>query len=123
MADDSFRTGQPFFFLPVGQAVSTPSWEPPIDVYRTRRGWLVKIALAGVRPEDVELSASGNRLHVRGTRRDFCLEEGCHQYRMEIAYSHFERTVTLPVTMDKMALSVEHRYGLLLVHIQTEAGK
>src|SRR5436309_9932498 len=73
-----------------------PGWRPNTDVYRTPQGWLVKFDLAGVRPEEVELSVDGNRLSLRGIRRDWCLEEGCTCQQMEIAYSQFERQVTLP---------------------------
>jgi HSP20 family protein len=123
MARDNIRFKQGFFFLPAAHAVSEPAWQPPADVYRTRHGWLVKFDLAGVRPEDVELTANGQRLTVRGSRRDCCVEEGCCHYQMEIAYSHFERSVTLPTLLDKATISAEHREGMLLVHIQLEAGR
>ena len=30
-------------------------WNPAADVYRTRDGWTVKIDLAGVRPDEIEI--------------------------------------------------------------------
>ena len=109
------------FFAPaadVGQA----TWQPASDVYRTREGWLVKFDLAGVRPEDVRVSVSGRELTVQGTRRDWSLEEGCCQYRMEIAYSRFERRLTLPDNLERARIALEHRHGMLLVRIQVESG-
>ena len=50
------------------------------------------------RPQDMELSLAGSTLTVRGVRRDCCVEEGCRQYRMEIAYSRFERRSNSPAT-------------------------
>src|SRR5205807_3254442 len=82
-------------FLPGTRCGDAP-WEPAADVYRTRHGWIVKFDLAGVRPDDIELTALGNTLSVRGVRRDHVREEGCCHYRMEIAYSRFERTLELP---------------------------
>jgi HSP20 family protein len=119
---DFIRIKHSFFFLPAGQAES-PTWQPPADIYRTRVGWLVKFDLAGVRPEDMRLAFQGNRLTVQGVRRDCCLEEGCHHYQMEIAYSHFERSVLLPVVIDRATLTVEYRDGMLLVHIKPEAAR
>jgi HSP20 family molecular chaperone IbpA len=49
-------------------------------------------------------------------------EGSCH-YQMEISYSHFERCVTLPINLDRASLSVEHREGMLLIHIQPEAAR
>jgi HSP20 family protein len=110
-------------FLPAVEAVHEATWRPPMDVYRTPHGWLVKFDLAGVRPEDVELTVQGSRLTVRGTRRDWCLEEGCTHYLMEIAYSHFERSLELPGDLEHARVAAEHRHGLLLVRVQMEADK
>ena len=99
----------------------TSFWQPLVDLYRTRDGWLVKYDLAGVGPDDVSLSINGRCLTVRGVRRDCCVEEGCHQYRMEIAYSCFERTIELPDNLDRARLVTEFRRGMLLVRIEREA--
>ena len=99
------------------------AWQPSADVYRTREGWLVKFDLAGVRPEDVQLTAEDGRLVIRGLRRDWCVKEGYSCYRMEIAYSHFERSISLPCDLEKAKIAAEHREGMLLVHIQTEGGQ
>ena len=97
------------------------AWEPATDIYRTPCGWLVKLDLAGVRPEDVQFLAHGDRLQVRGVRRDWCLEEGCTHYRMEIAYSKFERNIVLPVDIEHARVATEFRHGLLLIRIEMEA--
>jgi HSP20 family molecular chaperone IbpA len=39
---------------------------------------------------------------------------------MEIAYSCFERSITLPAELEEAQLTTEYRYGLLLVHVQEE---
>ena len=117
MAQDLIRFMQSLF-LPAAQAGTGAAWQPYADIYRTRDGWLVKLDLAGVRPEDVQISASGDRLTVRGIRRDWSLQEGCCHYQMEIAYSRFERTITLPADLDRARLSAEHRNGMVLIHIR-----
>jgi HSP20 family protein len=108
------------FFAPASADVGHGTWQPATDVYRTRDGWLVKFDLAGVRPEDIRVSVSGHDLTVQGTRRDWSLEEGCCQYRMEIAYSRFERRLTLPDSLERAHIGMEQRQGMLLVRIQLE---
>jgi HSP20 family protein len=103
------------------EAVRETIWQPAVDVYQTRNGWLVKFDLAGVRPEDIRLHIDGSHLTVHGTRRDWSLEEGCSHFLMEIAYSRFERTVSLPANLERARVTMEHRHGMLLVRIQTEA--
>jgi HSP20 family protein len=107
-------------FLPAANMVRDIPWRPSVDVYRTPTGWLIKFDLAGVRAEDLEVQAHGSRLTVRGVRRDHSIEEGCRCYRMEIAYSHFERTVELPADLEHAQIRAEHREGMLLVRIERE---
>ena len=120
MAHDSVRWMQTFFSSAVS-LTQTNRWQPLADVYRTTDGWLIKYDLAGVRPCDVTLTIDGSRLIIQGTRRDCCVEEGCHHYRMEISYSHFERTIELPDTLERAQIATEFRHGMLLVRVQKEA--
>jgi HSP20 family protein len=108
------------FFLPAAERVADVPWHPSVDVYRTPHGWLIKFDLAGVRSEDVRLVARGSRLTVQGVRRDWGVEEGCRCYRMEISYSHFERTLELPGELDQARIRADYRDGMLVVHIDRE---
>jgi HSP20 family protein len=107
-------------FLPAAETYHTADWQPALDVYQTRTGWLLKFDLAGVRPDDIVLAVSGNRLHVQGTRKDWCAEQGCAHYQMEITYSHFDRVVELPCDLERARIVTDYQYGLLLVRIETE---
>ncbi len=108
-------------FLPAASRLGEVCWRPQVDVYRTRTGWLLEFELAGVQPEDVNLSIAGSRLTVRGVRRDRVTSKDCYCYMMEISYSHFERTLELPINLERARLATEYQYGLLLIRIQTEA--
>lgn len=118
MGNDRVRAMQGLFAAAL--ETSCAAWHPAADIYRTRAGWLVKFDLAGVRPGDVELTARGQCLTVRGSRRDCSLEEGACHYLLEIVYSDFERSVVLPCDLDRATISAEHRDGMLLVRIQRE---
>jgi HSP20 family protein len=120
MARDSIRFVS--LFAPADSLHET-NWRPSADVYRTRDGWLLKFDLAGVRPEDVRLTVAGSSITVAGTRRDSCLEEGCCQYRMEIAYSHFERRIDLPAPLGRARLTYEFRDGMLVVRVTGEGAR
>lgn len=107
-------------FLPAStEPASEPAW-PPMDVYRSPTGWLVKMDLAGVKPEDVQLRLSGPLLIVSGERRDWCVEDGCRHYRMEITYSRFERRVELGEELSEAHIETEFRDGMLLVRVCRE---
>lgn len=122
MPTDLIRLMQSLFPT-MAEACRSALWQPAADVYRTRAGWLVKVELAGVRPEDIHLTVAGNRLNIQGSRRDWFVEEGCSYYRMEITYSQFERTLELPCNLDQAHITTECQHGLLLVRVETEAEK
>lgn len=119
MASDLIRFMHALF-LPASAPVRHAGWQPSADVYRTHYGWLVKLDVAGIRPEDVHIKVEGRRLWVHGTRRDWCVTEGCQHYSMEISYSQFERSIALPVDLEQARVSTEYRNGMLLVRIQKE---
>lgn len=121
MSGDIIRLMQALFRPAHG--CGTPTWCPAADLYRTASGWLVKLDLAGVRPEDVTVRAEGRRLTVSGSRRDCALSEGCHHYHMEIAYSHFERSFELPCDLIDGRITTDYRDGMLHLHIRTETEK
>ena len=106
------------FFLPPAEAQGECAWRPPADVYRTRDGWLVKFDLAGVRPQDLTLVASGRRLTLSGVRRDWVVEEGWSHYSMEISYCDFERSLELPCDLERAEIALESRDGMLLVNVR-----
>lgn len=95
-------------------------WQPSADVYRTRDGWLLKFDLAGVRPEDVQVTVCGRRVSVSGVRRDLMVEEGCSYYSMEISYNRFQRSLEIPADLERARITLEARDGLLLVRMITE---
>jgi HSP20 family protein len=111
-------------FLPVAGTQRANAWQPSVDVYQIRGGgWLVKFDLAGVRREDITLTASGKRLTLQGVRHDAVCDESCRHYRMEISYSRFERSIELPIVVDPQRVRTDYRDGMLLVYIQGETNK
>ncbi len=117
MSRDLIRLMQSFF--PPNKLIGETAWRPAVDVYRTPKGWLLKFDLAGVRPEDVSLKVEGCRVTIAGVRRDLMTEEGCHYYRMEITYNHFERGVDLPCEVEPASVATDYRNGMLLVYLTT----
>jgi HSP20 family protein len=111
------------FFLSADEAGGEVVWRPHADIYQTHQGWLVKLELAGVRPDDITIWPCGSRLTISGIRRDRVIAEGWSCYAMEISYSRFERYMDLPFAVEACQLAVECRDGMLLIHVVTEGNK
>jgi len=96
-------------------------WEPHADVYETREAVRVKVELAGVRGEciQVELAGDGKSLVIRGLREDERSEamDRILFHQMEIYLGPFERVLTLPpgVHVDRERITATYRDGFLLV--------
>ena len=101
---------------------SAPLWEPPADIYKTPEGWKVKLDLAGVKPDDIEILISGSQLIIRGVRRDSVIAEGWSYYQLEITYSRFERVLSLPCDLSKVEVSSEFYNGWLILHLRSCGG-
>jgi HSP20 family protein len=105
------------FFLSSVPSADPGLWQPRADIYRTPTGWLVKLELAGVQPQDVEVFLKSGRLIVQGTRRDECIATAGRCYHMEIAYSRFERVLELPEVCEPAELHLTYQHGMLLVEV------
>jgi HSP20 family protein len=103
--------------LPAAPLSATTAWQPQVDIYRARDHWVVKLDLAGVRPQDVSLTVHGAQLCITGIRHDWTVEEGWRHHTMEIAYNRFERTLVLPCDLTQARITVESRDRMLLLHV------
>lgn len=95
-------------------------WYPSADIYQTADGWLVKVELAGVSAEEIEIDVQGNQLYIAGCRRDRTCADGVSHQQMEITYSRFEKTLRFPDVIE--GASVEHNFenGLLIIRLWKE---
>jgi len=98
-------------------------WQPPVDIYKDARGWLVKMELAGVRSEDIDVTVMGENLIIRGIRRDSTIQRGQKIYSMEISYNRFQRVVDIPCNMENVKIITDYRDGMLLIRLEMEKKK
>lgn len=97
------------------QAGSGVAWVPNMDVFVHERGAVVKAELAGIRREDLELTIEGNRLRIRGQRRDAPRAPGSRFLMMEIEYGAFEAAVELPPGLDLNSAQAVYLNGFLRI--------
>jgi HSP20 family protein len=108
-----------FSLMPVGHQVrpSGRLWNPAADVYRSGDGWIVKVDLAGIDADDLEIALDVSSLRIRGCRRDTLYREGfiCHQ--MEITYSRFEKRIQFPCVIDGASVGHDYHDGFLIINL------
>lgn len=82
----------------------------PVDLYETKDEVVVEAALPGVKPEDIDISVTGQTVTVKGESRDEHEEKAENFYRHERRHGTFVRQFSLPteVDADKAQASFEH---------------
>jgi HSP20 family protein len=102
-----------------GSRPSGKLWYPAADVYDTPDGWIVKIELAGVSAEDLEIEIHGDTLYIAGIRRDkTCRADGIYYRQMEIVYNRFEKTLRFPDVIEGAKLEHDYTDGLLFIYLK-----
>jgi HSP20 family protein len=95
-------------------------WNPAADVYRTDQGWLVKVDLAGICDDDLEITLDSTRLRISGCRRDTIFKEGFTCQQMEITYSRFEKTIQFPTELGSASLEHHFNDGFLIISLRSK---
>ncbi len=93
-------------------------WNPSADVYRCPEGWVVKVDLAGVSADDLEIEVRGTNLSIRGCRRDTSYREGFIYHQMEITYSRFEKTIQFPAPIEGASVAHDYSDGFLVIKLR-----
>lgn len=97
-------------------------WLPAADVYQVEDGWVVKVELAGVAAEDVEIEVQGNLLYIAGCRKDRSCAAGVSYHQMEITYSRFEKALKFPASIEGVKLDHMFENGLLIIRLRKGEG-
>jgi len=84
-----------------------------LDMYETKDDIVVKAVVPGVKPEDIDVSITGDTLTIKG---EFKEEEGVEKenyIRRECRYGSFSRSISLPVPVKVDKASAEFENGIL----------
>ena len=90
---------------------------PNTDVYATDNGLVVKVELAGMRSDNLEITVESNRLRISGTRPDGCRAPKCNFLVMEINYGPFESVLELPPGFDLSQAKAAYLNGFLRIDV------
>jgi HSP20 family protein len=92
-------------------------WVPNTDVYATDSGLVIKVELAGMRSDNLEITIEGNRLRISGNRPDGCRAPKCSFLVMEINYGPFESMLELPPGYDLGQAKAAYLNGFLRIDV------
>jgi HSP20 family protein len=89
------------------------AWVPATDIFDREGDLVIRVELAGVHPEDVEITFSQGTLTVAGQRfTELGAAEESDFFVRERPYGAFRRSVTLPGSTSESDISAEFIDGL-----------
>ncbi len=109
-------SGKPLFDF----GLSGPSVFPPVNLFTTADGLVVRAEVPGIRPNDLQLTVEPGRLTVAGERAPQTAAQGSY-HRRERQCGSFSRVIQLPQDLDTANIEAEIRNGVLTVRIPKAA--
>jgi HSP20 family protein len=101
------------------------AWVPATDIFALGDRLVIRIELAGVHPDDVDLTFANGVLTVSGTRSaefDDAGEEPTFYVR-ERFYGEFRRSVSLPEGTQRHQIHAEFEDGLVEIRVEGATGR
>jgi HSP20 family protein len=85
----------------------------PVDVHQTQTEIVVRAFVAGVRPDELNISISRDRVEIEGSRTEREQVSGGDYFTRELFWGSFTRAIMLPEEIDVEASSASTKDGLL----------
>ena len=101
------------FTRPVGKFIGAVV--PDIDLYQDDAAVVVKAALPGVKPEDVQISVTDDVLTLRGEFKQDEEKKGAAYHIREHRQGSFERSVVLPIGVQTDKANADFENGVLTI--------
>ena len=97
------------------QDSAAAAWVPLVDVLEQPDAIRINLEIPGVNPDQVQIAVEGNALTISGSKEQVAEEKTERVHRYERTYGAFERTFTLPASVDAGTIKATAERGVLTV--------
>ncbi len=95
-----------------------------VDVFQTQDDIIIKAMVAGVKPEDLDISITRDMVTIRGVRESEREVNDENFFFKELYWGSFSRTILLPQEIEVEESDAQERNGLLTLRLpQVDKGK
>lgn len=101
--------------MPVEEEIGTG--ELSVDVFQTPNEIIVKALVAGVRPEDLDISITRDMVDIRGKRVEQKEVSESDFFYRELYWGTFSRTILLPQEIDVDSAEAVEKFGMLTLRL------
>jgi HSP20 family protein len=88
---------------------------PSVDLFETENDVVIKAALPGIKPEEVDINVTGEMITIKGETRDQTETQEKAYHIREHRWGRFERSVSLPTAIVADKAKAEFENGILTV--------
>jgi HSP20 family protein len=88
-----------------------------VDVYQKPDEIVIKAIVAGVRPDDLEVSITRDMVTLRGKREESREVEEDNYFYKELYWGSFSRTILLPQEIDVESAHASEKHGLITIRL------
>lgn len=93
-------------------------WRPPTDIHETPDAYVVKMELAGMAEDAIEVTLYEDAVVVSGTREDENMpEEGVSFHEAQIRYGPFQAAIPLPTPIVREGAEARYHNGFLRLRL------
>ncbi|MBU0546763.1 MAG: Hsp20/alpha crystallin family protein [Patescibacteria group bacterium] len=93
-----------------------PEGQLSVDVYQTKEELVIQSAIAGIKPDSLDISIEGDVVAIKGKREKPNNEEGDY-FTQECYWGQFSREIILPVEVDPNRVKAAMKDGILIIRI------
>lgn len=88
-----------------------------VDMFQTPTEILVKTMVAGVKPDDLDISITKDMITIKGSRAKEKEVSEDYYYYKELYWGNFSRTIMLPEEVDSDNAEASLKNGLLIIKL------
>ena len=89
---------------------------PLVNIFSEPDGYLVRLEIPGVSPEDLHIESQGRSLTIKGKREPQGPEDASF-HRRERDTGEFSRSLQLPDSLDLMRAEASYKNGVLTIRV------
>ena len=94
-----------------------------VDVYQTDKDIVIQTAVAGIKPEDIDISIEDDVITIRGERREIVEESEKDYFFQECFWGSFSRQIILPEEVDVSKMDASFQNNVLTIRMPKLARK
>ena len=99
----------------VGEELREGVWQPLVDIYEDETSVIIKAEVPDIDQKDIEVRIEENTLTLKGERKHNNEVKKENYHRVERYYGHFQRSFSLPHSINQEGVQASCEKGVLTV--------